>query len=300
MNRILEKIEAKGLLQQHQQLVALGYDKPWKNLRLLEKFNSDVQLVVERYQQKEAEHKKNDEGFLQALDKLGYLNHHEALVKQGYTRPERNLKLLLRFQGDIQKVEGFLLEKTQKNCDEKQQQGDAGHHRHGRGGHKHWKHHSRSHSKDGNEQQEGGHKHWKNRSRSHSKGHKDKDFNALILKHGFQLQNDKLQELGFVDAKLNFKLLKKNKGDLEAVLVKLLEKSRKIKKVKYESLKKNQDFLARKDRLKEKLKTLKQSGLKKKKQALKLLAMYDGNEQAVLQLFNLQQTPQGQVQKSQQ
>lgn len=82
--------------------------------------------------------------------------------------------------------------------------------------------------------------------------------------------------------------MRKHNGDLEAVIGELLKKGRKIKKLKMKNVKALPEFGAKKLELKEKLGLLRKEGLKKKKHALKLLAMWNGDVQAVLKLF---QTP---------
>lgn len=41
--KALEKLAKKGWLEKHEELAALGFNFPWRNLHMLKKFDGDVE-----------------------------------------------------------------------------------------------------------------------------------------------------------------------------------------------------------------------------------------------------------------
>ena len=97
-------------------LEALGYEKRWKNLKLLFKYGGDVELVTVHYENKGKKHsmkghkhsKGHHHGMCHGKSKSPINSETESklneLKSKGFSKKWKNLKLLHKFNGDLAKV----------------------------------------------------------------------------------------------------------------------------------------------------------------------------------------------------
>lgn len=101
----IEHIASSGYTEQNEKLMALGFSKPWKNLKILERFNGDFDTSLQKLQ--ENKKKLEEEKHLKECEKHGeeatakhHVEHHHGkkewiqkrVEELGFT--EANAKLL--------------------------------------------------------------------------------------------------------------------------------------------------------------------------------------------------------------
>ncbi|CAD8120057.1 unnamed protein product [Paramecium sonneborni] len=245
-SKVIEKIEKAGLLEKHNQLITQGCTNPWLNYRLLKEYDGNLDQVVVVYNEHKKRKEEQNAKAIKILETMGWLNKHQELVEKGFDKVKKNLKALLRTEGDVAKSIEKLSNKKALETDQPIEQ--------------------------------------------------------IIEQHGFKVQYEKLKEMGYDNEKRIVRLLLKFNGNLEQIIEKLLSgkqgKNRQCKKregkcQKDKASQEFQEFKQKKKEFKKKLQQLEQSGIHRHK-AVKLLAIWNGDADAVIKWFN-QVQPQTKV-----
>ncbi|CAD8208513.1 unnamed protein product [Paramecium octaurelia] len=102
-SKVIEKIEKAGLLEKHNQLITQGYTNPWFNYKLLKEHDGNLDQVIVFYNEHRKKKDEQNAKALKILETMGWLNKHQELVEKGFAQVKKNLKALLRTEGDVAK-----------------------------------------------------------------------------------------------------------------------------------------------------------------------------------------------------
>jgi len=117
-----EKIEQSGFSEQNNFLISKGFTKLRLNYKILSKVNGDKDLALEKITKRTEKFKNSlskDERrkkIFEELETLGYSSQNKILESKGFTKPKKNLKMLIKAKGDFEKA----LKKIKEHCEKKQ------------------------------------------------------------------------------------------------------------------------------------------------------------------------------------
>jgi hypothetical protein len=102
-----EKLEKSKFQEQHTYLTSKGFTNLRRNFKKLEKFNGDKDKALEALLKREEKYKnrpskeEKEKNAAEEILKLGYFAQNQALVAKGFTKINRNLKMLIKAAGDV-------------------------------------------------------------------------------------------------------------------------------------------------------------------------------------------------------
>ncbi len=258
-----EKLKALGFEKQNKALLENGYTNLKKNLKLLKLYEGGLEQVLNHYHHNK-QHKY--EQLMNLIEAKGFGKENLILIENMFTKLRRNLKLLVKFNGDVEKILAVYNEKKEEKvknlravCEEK-------------GVLKEFE----ELLKKGNKpkkivkimkiyQWDGA----KTEKHFDSKKQKESFFEEQIKNLGYETQNKVLVEKGFKHLKKNLKLLQIYEGNLEKVLEVYKKKSQKGKKI--------EEKIAKFNISKEFHELLAKNGLLKPKKVFNVLVKYNGD-----------------------
>ncbi|CAD8106183.1 unnamed protein product [Paramecium sonneborni] len=99
--KAIHKLQKAGFLEKHNQLIDQGLTNPWINYHHLKKYNGDIHKVILFYNNKEDQKEEKRKNALKTIENLGWLQKHQKLIENGFTESQKNLKILLKTNGDV-------------------------------------------------------------------------------------------------------------------------------------------------------------------------------------------------------
>lgn len=274
LERYLPVIKEAGYEEQHKQLVALGYDKPKKNLRVLKKVAGDIEKAKEKLAKK-----KPNRG-LDEIKAAGWEDKHAQLVAAGYVKPKRNLKALERAKGDIEAAKKWLAE--QKVIKEKKTKGmtpddwDVKSVELAAAGYTNQKYNIKALRKAGGDIEKA--KAILAEKMARKENSNKEKYLPAIKAAGYEAQHEQLVAAGFNKPKKNLKILKKVGGDVEKAKQILQEKKLRKEKV-------DEELKAAGAGYKEQLEKLSAAGFKKERKNVKILKKVEGDVDKAIQIL---------------
>lgn len=258
-----EKIKVFKYETQNESLVKAGYSNLKKNFKLLRFYNGDIEKVLLHYN-----HNKQQKYdlFLKIIEEKGYAKENLLLMEKGHTQLRRNLKFLIKTQGDVNKILEVYNLKNEGKINKLLEI-------------------SKTHgvSDDFQDLVSKGNKPKKvikllkfydwdaKKARTHLESKKGRHhlFEEQIKEAGYSEQNKALIEKGFKNLKKNLKLLQTHQGNLEKVLECYQKKSKRGDKI--------QKTLARLNFTKQYQEIMAKDGTLKPKKVIKSLVKYNGD-----------------------
>ena len=220
-----EKMKLLGYEKENKALVENGCSNLKKNLKLLQLYGGSVERVLDHCHHNK-QHKYDQ--LMKLIEEKGFSKENHALLEKGFTKLRKNMKLLIKYKGDVSKVFDHYNQKLEEKTQELQLMCKT---------HGVLKEYQALVSK--------GYKpkkivklmkiyQWdaeKTRAHLESKKTKGSLFATQIKNLGYEEQNKVLMEKGFKHLKKNLKLLELNNGDLEKVLEGFHKKAHKGEKI---------------------------------------------------------------------
>jgi len=114
---VLEAQKARNTAQcskfeeQLQVLAERGFNKRGRNKGLLHRFDGDVEQVIQFLQEKNGQRNTNQGRKECNLKELQFSSQLQQLEEMGFDKRKQNIRLLNRFEGDVQRVTSFLLDR---------------------------------------------------------------------------------------------------------------------------------------------------------------------------------------------
>ncbi|CAD8189998.1 unnamed protein product [Paramecium octaurelia] len=115
--KVIHKLIKAGYLEKHEQLIAQGLTNPWFNYHQLNKHNGDIHKVILSYNENQNKKEEKRQIALKTIENMGWLHKNQELVEKGFNEVKKNLKFLLKTNGDVEQSIEKLSKKKFKKFD---------------------------------------------------------------------------------------------------------------------------------------------------------------------------------------
>ncbi|CAD8195327.1 unnamed protein product [Paramecium pentaurelia] len=115
--KAIHKLIKAGYLEQHNQLIAQGITNPWFNYHHLNKNNGDIHKVIFSYNENQNKKEEKRQRALKTIENMGWLHKNQELLEKGFPQIKKNLKVLLKTNGDVEKSISILSKKKYMKFD---------------------------------------------------------------------------------------------------------------------------------------------------------------------------------------